>query len=192
MELSPIDARRAVWIAQSDLFLDTDVRLHYANLAHVAANSPFPLDELEAIFRDEVAPVFEYNLMDIAGEWAMFANDDVIRSVEGYLARNPPRPYLMETWALDYWRDVVLLIEAMRRLPDSERAARYQLWRDLSGIILHSIAPKPVSLADPELAERVFRSELMPVYDRMIDSYNDPTRAEIEARWRAWREAAQT
>ena len=88
MELSPIAARRAVWIAQTDLFLDTDVRLHYAHLAYVAANSPFSLAELESIFRDEVAPVFEYNLMDIAGEWAMFADDDVIESVEGYLAKH--------------------------------------------------------------------------------------------------------
>ena len=52
-------------------------------------------------------------------------------------------------------------IEAMRRLPDSERTARYQLWRDLSAIILHSNAPKPVPLADPELAERVFRTACM-------------------------------
>jgi hypothetical protein len=38
--------RRPVWIALSDLFLDTDVRLHYASIVGVLAASPCSLDQL--------------------------------------------------------------------------------------------------------------------------------------------------
>ena len=191
MELSPIAARRAVWIAQTDLFLDTDVRLHYAHLAYVAANSPFSLAELESIFRDEVAPVFEYNLMDIAGEWAMFADDDVIESVEGYLAKHPPRPYVMETWALDYWRHVAHLVTRLRVLPPEQRATRSRLWDTLSKLFLDRNPPPPADLPrNPELLEWVYRHEMLPAYGRNSSGL-DPSLEETEARFLVWLETTR-
>ena len=42
------------------------------------------------------------------------------------------------------------------------------------------------------LKEKIFREEMMPAFGRKLAAYNDPTRAEVEARWQSWREAAQT
>ena len=65
-------ARRPVWDALSTLFLDTDVSLMLDYRARVLAESPYTLDELEAILIDEVYPVCRVNLLSIAGEWAAF------------------------------------------------------------------------------------------------------------------------
>lgn len=192
MELSLIDARRAVWIAQADLFLDTDVRLHYVHLAQVAAGSPYSIAELEEIFRDEVAPVYESNLLQIAGEWAGWPDAAVVARIEEYLAGNPPRPYAMATQAFEDWLDVAVLVRGLRLLPPAEWAARVAVWRAMQPIFLDSGAPRPAELPERWAAEKIFREEMMPAFGRKLAAYNDPTRAEVEARWESWRAAAQT
>jgi hypothetical protein len=47
-----IAARRPVWIALSDLFLDTDVRLSFAYIARVLAEAPYSLDELRKMLKE--------------------------------------------------------------------------------------------------------------------------------------------
>ncbi len=49
-------ARRPVWDALADLFLDTDVALARSWRAQVLARSPYTLDELERILCREVFP----------------------------------------------------------------------------------------------------------------------------------------
>ncbi|MBO2620048.1 hypothetical protein AYI74_11050 [Shewanella algae] len=67
-----LHTRQAVWSALSDLFLDTDVALHYPGITRVCALSPYSLPELEHILYREVAPVCGPNLFDVCGEWAGF------------------------------------------------------------------------------------------------------------------------
>lgn len=81
------DARHKVWIALSDLFLDTDVSLHFDHIQRVLVPAPFSMDELDLILRDEVAPVFLSNLFDIAGEWAGFPEDVIVKKIDAYLLR---------------------------------------------------------------------------------------------------------
>lgn len=50
-----LHTRQAVWSALSDLFLDTDVALHYPGITRVCALSPYSLPELEHILYREVA-----------------------------------------------------------------------------------------------------------------------------------------
>jgi hypothetical protein len=84
MTAEEIAIRRAVWVAMPDLCLDTDVSLSYAHIARVCAVSPFSLDELDAIFEKEVAPVVGANPLSIAGEWAGFDEEWLAsRIVEG-------------------------------------------------------------------------------------------------------------
>lgn len=73
--------RKPVWSALSDLFLDTDVTLHYDYIVRTCAASPFTIDELEAILKNEVAPVVLPNLYDIAGEWAGFDEDWLVKAI---------------------------------------------------------------------------------------------------------------
>jgi hypothetical protein len=67
-----LSARRPVWEALSDLFLDTDTSLAREWRVRVLASSPYSIQELERILIDEVYPVCLPNLLSIAGEWAGF------------------------------------------------------------------------------------------------------------------------
>jgi hypothetical protein len=67
-----LDHRRPVWLALSDLFLDTDTSLARTWRVGILAGSPYSLDELQQILTDEVYPVCWSNLFSIAGEWAGF------------------------------------------------------------------------------------------------------------------------
>jgi len=122
------EARRAVWIAMSDLFLDTDVRLFYVSTARVCAESPYSQEELERIFREEVAPVLEPNLLVAAGEWAGFDEEWLVNSIS---ARKPGKGW-MATPAMNNYRAVALLIERLRALPPEWRAERLAEWQSLS------------------------------------------------------------
>ena len=73
MEPVLIAERRDVWIALSDLFLDTDVRLSYPYIARVLAASPYSTNELALIFQNEVAPAVESNLFEVAGRVGQFS-----------------------------------------------------------------------------------------------------------------------
>ena len=78
-EQHDIEARMPVWIALSDLFLDTDVTLSDEHIVRVCAQSPYSLDELFDILQNEVAPVCGHNLLLIAGQWDFFDESWLIR-----------------------------------------------------------------------------------------------------------------
>ncbi len=65
-----IARRLPVWCALSDAFLDTELTPRsYRHMAEVICAQGFSPAEAEAIFRDEVAPAFGYNLWSVAGVW---------------------------------------------------------------------------------------------------------------------------
>ena len=66
-----IARRLPLWVALSDAFLDTELDAQtYRHMAAVIRAQGFTTAEAEAIFREEVAPAFAYNLFSVAGEWA--------------------------------------------------------------------------------------------------------------------------
>lgn len=65
-----LHARRPVWGALSDVYLDTDVDDVYPHAARVLADSGYTLDELRDILCHEVHPVLHPNLLAVAGVWA--------------------------------------------------------------------------------------------------------------------------
>ncbi len=67
-----IEKRKAVWLALSELFLDTDVSSSYEYIASECAASTFSPDELEQILIQEVMPVCGWNLLSVAGAWSGF------------------------------------------------------------------------------------------------------------------------
>jgi len=83
-----IDARRPVWRALSELYLDTSYRNAVRAAARELARSPYPLHELRAILFDEVHPVLARNLCVTAGVWDGFDQD----WLAGSIARNLRRP----------------------------------------------------------------------------------------------------
>jgi hypothetical protein len=179
-----IAERRAVWIAQSDLFLDTDVRLSFAYIARVAAASKYTLEELEAICRDEVAPIVESNLLQVAGEWAGFPDEWLVESIVSRLERKPWLPHVMLTDVMSDWRAVAHLAARLRALPPEQREARSRLWDSMSKLFLDSNPPPPADLPrDPELLEWIFRHEVLPAYGGRGGDF--------EASWLVWLTAAK-
>lgn len=77
-----IQDRRPVWVALSDLFLDTELQEHdFAFIARVMAGSPYSLAEIECILYNEVYPVCIPNLHCVAGVWDGFSDEWLEESI---------------------------------------------------------------------------------------------------------------
>lgn len=123
-------ARRAVWLAFSELCLDTETgEDDYRRIAAELAASGYDLPTLESILLREVHPVTVYNLMSVAGEWAGFDPDTLFARIQARLRRprwlrlvNPevllPLPFVGWRFLGGYphaqWRILVPLIVAAR------------------------------------------------------------------------------
>jgi hypothetical protein len=77
--------RCKVWLAFSELYLDSEV--HYPNIAGALARSPYSLETLRDILRNEVHPVVCFNLLSAAGEWAGFDERVLSARIEQRLSR---------------------------------------------------------------------------------------------------------
>ncbi|SOD54994.1 DUF7079 family protein [Pseudoxanthomonas wuyuanensis] len=109
--------RRPVWQALSDLYLDTDVDALHARVARVLAQSPYSLDVLWRILRDEVHPALRYNLSGVAGEWAGFDPGWLADRIVRRLARPRwRRPFgcLFCGYPRQQWRILAPLIQRER------------------------------------------------------------------------------
>lgn len=82
-----LDTRIPVWIALSDLYLDTDVSLWYDSVARTLASSPYALETLERILIEEVHPALHANLLQVAGEWAGFDDAWLVERVQAVRRR---------------------------------------------------------------------------------------------------------
>ncbi len=76
-----IKFRKPVWIALSDLFLDTDVSLNYKYIVRACSESKYSTDELKEILENEVAPVVSINLWNVTGEWLGFDEKWLVESI---------------------------------------------------------------------------------------------------------------
>jgi len=88
--------REAVWIALSDLFLDTDVTLGFDYMERTLADSPFSLEELDNILLEEVYPICISNLHQIAGNWSGFDGERLVKRIR----RRQGRPMLFKRWRM--------------------------------------------------------------------------------------------
>lgn len=180
-ELAP---RRRVWIAMADLFLDTDVRIHYIDVVRVLAASPYSLDELWTILDQEVTPALQSNLMQVAGEWAMFPDDWVVEQVEPRAGKRRWLPNVVDM--KEDWRVLAALIRRIRELPDDEsRKQRLDVWQVLMMDVLLGENPTPHPERCPGVPvvemERILREELMP-------ELRATARTDAEDNWRRFRE----
>ena len=79
-----IEPRRlAAWTVLANLFLDTEHTDEiWLCLARDLRETGYSSDELKDILRREVAPVFGSNLLSMAGEWALWDEDEVAEIME--------------------------------------------------------------------------------------------------------------
>jgi hypothetical protein len=76
-----IEERKKVWIALSDLFLDTDTSIFHENIVKALLASLFSVEELNEIMLQEVCPILRWNLYSVAGEWQGFNEEYVIELI---------------------------------------------------------------------------------------------------------------
>ena len=111
-------ARERVWIALSDLYLDTDTDPFVEPCARVMAASPFSRQELRRIALDEVHPALASNLLPIAGVWDGFDTvwlcTQLRQPGHGWWAPfNPMRYYLRREFRAR-WQQLDAIIAAIR------------------------------------------------------------------------------
>lgn len=111
------DARIPVWIALSELYLDTEVSVFHDAIAATLAASPYSPAELRDILMDDVHPALHVNLLSVAGEWAGFDEAWLIERIET-VGRQPRWRRRMSRWfARDIgvqWRALEPMILAAR------------------------------------------------------------------------------
>lgn len=192
MTTEELEARRPVWIALSELFLDTDVRLAYVSIAETLAASAYSLAELRRILDDEVTPVLQGNLCQVAGEWCGFDEEWLVEQIS---ARFGKRRWLPALVNLDNdWRVLTALVVRLRDFPDpAARARRLSAWRALMPLLLYRTRLAPGGgecLAKNEVA--IFREELWPLLidevRRLARSQPEvyPDEATVEENWSRW------
>lgn len=111
------DARIPVWIALSELYLDTDVSVFHDAIAETLAASPYSPAELRDILMDDVHPALHANLMSVAGEWAGFDEAWLIERIEA-VGRQPRWRRRISHWFVRdidvQWRALEPMILAAR------------------------------------------------------------------------------
>ena len=183
--------RTPVWIALSDLYLDTDSRLSYAYIARTLAVSKYKLEELHAILLEEVAPVVEFNLLQVAGDWAGFDEKWLLREILDRQGRR--RSSRLSVDMTGDWRCLKELARILRGLPPGEAVPRSKAWNALILLFLDkryspSAFRAPAEFTLPQL-ESFFRGDLWPLLiegaKRLAKQTptNNPSEAEIEANW---------
>ncbi len=112
-----IDARIPVWVALSDLYLDTDVALLHGHIADTLATSPYSIDALHEMLMYDVHPALYMNLMSVAGEWAGFDQAWLLERIEA-VRRQPRWRRRISHWFVRdigvQWRALVPMIDAAR------------------------------------------------------------------------------
>lgn len=108
---SELAIRRPLWIALSDLYLDTVP--DWDRIAEQCARSPFSIPEVQRILFDDVHPVVHLNLWSAAGVWQGFDEDWLVASI----VSRKRRPWFRLAWLEERrypWRELKPRIIALR------------------------------------------------------------------------------
>lgn len=125
LDAEQLRQRKPVWLALSELWLDTELQQHdFERIARTMADSGFSMEQLREIYLVEVAPVASSNLLQIAGEWCGFDEEWLFSRILRNLRRRPRLTrfrawFPLTRWALlfgteRYWRRLVPLVTAYR------------------------------------------------------------------------------
>ncbi|MDR5907106.1 DUF7079 family protein [Franzmannia qiaohouensis] len=94
-----VDERGELWLALAPLWLDREPRERdYARMVEVIQRHELTLDELEWIFRIELAPVLSRTQMSVASEWRRFDDHQLMKRLVAHNLRL--RGWRRKSWAL--------------------------------------------------------------------------------------------
>jgi len=95
-----IHPRKPVWVALSELWLDTEMRATSRVIAHRLAESGLSIAELRRIYLFEVAPAVWPNLTGIIGVWDGFDDQWLCDRIQRNLIEHPVRTNFMSCFPL--------------------------------------------------------------------------------------------
>lgn len=93
--------RTPVWAALSDLFLDTDVSMFYAEIAETLRKSRYRADEIERMIWEEVGPAFYTNVIAEDRAWSAWPTEHVREIVLDYLSLSSLERYARQRASVD-------------------------------------------------------------------------------------------
>ncbi|MGK0270128.1 MAG: hypothetical protein ACI88H_000763 [Cocleimonas sp.] len=115
--LETLTIRKPLWIALSDLFLDTELQEHdLAFIAKKMKESGYSLEEIHDILMVEVLPVCIANLYSVAAEWAGFNENWVVKTIISARRPNRLRQWINHRsfWMIkNQWEEVVKLYQQL-------------------------------------------------------------------------------
>ena len=105
-EILDIENRKPVWIALSELYLDTELQKYtHRWMAQIFLNSPYSWEEIMRINKYEVFPVLIHNMLSPAGQWMGFNEEWMIEAIQNSL-KNKSIFRKLETqlgYRIQYW-----------------------------------------------------------------------------------------
>ncbi|MGU3374325.1 DUF7079 family protein [Chryseobacterium sp. M5A1_1a] len=82
MEEDSLEKRKKIWVALSELYLDTELQeFDFKYVATILFESPFTFKEIKRIDQYEVFPVLFSNLLIPAGEWVGFHEQVLVENI---------------------------------------------------------------------------------------------------------------
>lgn len=110
-----VNERMPVWMALSELFLDTELReVDHDRIAAVLAASPYSVEKIEEILCCELTPVLKWNLRSVAGEWAGFNEQWLIEKITPRIDRRPLIRFGVFSMLREEWKDIRNKVAACR------------------------------------------------------------------------------
>ncbi len=83
-----ITERSQIWIALSDLYLDTELQEYtYHHIAKIIAESSYTFSQVRQIDKAEVFPVLYPNMISAIGVWDGFHNTWLIETIQKKIAQ---------------------------------------------------------------------------------------------------------
>jgi len=120
-----IERRRPVWIALSELYLDTELQPADRQLISDAiVDSGYTIDDIEHILCRELGPVLGMNMLSAAGEWEAFDPDWLVSTVLQRLTswRHHLPSFTAFSMIQDQWEPIRHLVETKQATsPRSEK-----------------------------------------------------------------------
>jgi hypothetical protein len=123
-----IENRRPVWVALSELWLDTELSAgDLKGIARVMVDSGLSIEELRQVYLIEVAPVVAPNLLTVTGAWSGFDEEWLCSQIIRNLRDRPRRTRFWSWFPLtrktmlyateEHWATLVELISRLRTPP---------------------------------------------------------------------------
>jgi len=121
-----LEERKPIWIALSDFYIDNELQDYdFKSIALKIWESPYSIEEVKRINKEEVFPVLYTNLLDVAGVWSGFQEEWLLQEISKNLyKRNRFKRFIrtitykrLKWMYADYWKK---LEEAYKNLMTSE------------------------------------------------------------------------